>query len=303
MATPLNADQLLRALRSKGLRVVEHRSWRTHNRNDKGPWGPAHGVMLHHTVTTGTASSVELCYNGHTSLPGPLCHGVIDKDGTVYLVGNGRTNHAGSGDGDVLRAVINETTLPPDNEADTDGNRRFYGFEAINLGNGKDPWPAAQLDAMALAAAALCEAHDWSEQSVLAHAEWQPGKIDPLGPGYPGHDGMRALVRNAMEGDDTMPTANEIADAVLNRDAIPAARPPYENSDYATNKTWPLKYAIQTNTEAGRQTLDIVRDLRDRMGTLEHTGMTPEQLQAVAAEVTRTLVPALLDALAGRLQS
>src|SRR5687767_2695875 len=196
MATPLSADRIVKALRSKGLRVVEHRNWRTHNRNHKGPWGPVHGVMLHHTVTQDDKASVELCYNGHASLPGPLCLGVITTDGTVYLVGNGRANHAGLGDDDVLQAVINETSpLPSDNEANTDGNRHFYGFECVNLGDNKDTWPAGQVDAMAKAAAALCAAHGWSERSVIAHAEWQPGKIDPRGPGYPGHDGIRRMVR------------------------------------------------------------------------------------------------------------
>ncbi|MEU0279166.1 peptidoglycan-binding protein [Streptomyces sp. NPDC006195] len=181
MATPLSATKLLQVLRNEGLRVVEHRSWRTHNRNHKGPWGPMHGVMVHHTVTSGAQSSVELCYNGHSSLPGPLCHGVIAKDGTVYLVGNGRANHAGLGDDDVLRAVINESGLPADNEANTDGNRYFYGFECVNLGDGKDPWPAAQLEAIEKAAAAICRAHGWTQRSVIGHKEWQPGKIDPRG--------------------------------------------------------------------------------------------------------------------------
>ncbi|QQZ54161.1 N-acetylmuramoyl-L-alanine amidase [Streptomyces microflavus] len=181
MATPLSADRLLRALRAEGLHVIEHRSWRTNNRNHKGPWGPTHGVMIHHTVSAGTASSVELCYNGHSALPGPLCHGVIAKDGTVYLVGNGRANHAGLGDDNVLNAVVMETPLPSDNEANTDGNRYFYGFEAVNLGDGKDPWPAEQLLAIEKAAAAICRAHDWDERSVIGHLEWQPGKVDPRG--------------------------------------------------------------------------------------------------------------------------
>ncbi|WP_145498643.1 peptidoglycan-binding protein [Streptomyces sp. CFMR 7] len=181
MATPLTADQLLKALRDEGLTVVEHPGWRTNNRNHKGPWGPTHGVMIHHTVTSGTAASVELCFNGHSALPGPLCHGVIAKDGTVHLVGNGRANHAGSGDDDVLQAVIAEKALPPDNEANTDGNRYFYGFECVNLGDGKDPWPAAQLDAIERASAAICRAHGWGERSVIGHLEWQPGKIDPRG--------------------------------------------------------------------------------------------------------------------------
>lgn len=140
MATPLTADTLLKALRDEGLKVVEYKNWRTNNRDHKGPWGPVNGVMIHHTVTSGTPNSVELCYSGRSDLPGPLCHGVIDKEGTVHLVGNGRANHAGLGDGDVLRAVIAEAAaLPADNEADTDGNARFYGFECVNLGDGQDP--------------------------------------------------------------------------------------------------------------------------------------------------------------------
>ncbi|MER6996205.1 peptidoglycan-binding protein [Streptomyces sp. NPDC000410] len=197
MATPLSASALLKALRDEGLHVVEHRSWRTHNRNHKGPWGPVHGVMIHHTVSSGTQHSVELCYNGHANLPGPLCHGVIAKDGSVHLVGNGRTNHAGLGDDDVLRAVINETALPADNEANTDGNRYFYGFECVNLGNGSDPWPAAQLEAIEKASAALCRAHGWTYRSVIGHKEWQPGKPDPRGFTM---DSMRARIRQRLGG-------------------------------------------------------------------------------------------------------
>ncbi|MGW7370245.1 peptidoglycan-binding protein [Streptomyces sp. NPDC054841] len=197
MATPLSAATFLKILRDEGLQVVEHRSWRTHNRNHKGPWGPMHGVMIHHTVTSGTQNSVDICYNGHSSLPGPLCHGVIAKDGSVHLVGYGRANHAGLGDDDVLRAVINETALPADNEANTDGNRYFYGFECVNLGNGSDPWPAAQLEAIEKAAAAICRAHGWSHRSVIGHKEWQPGKIDPRGFTM---DSMRSRIRERLGG-------------------------------------------------------------------------------------------------------
>lgn len=186
MAPPLSASAFLAALKAEGVAVVEVDGWRTHNRNHKGPWGPVHGVMIHHTVTKGSATTVAICRDGYAGLPGPLCHGVITKDGRVHLVGYGRANHAGSGDDDVLTAVIAEKPLPAPNEANTDGNSRFYGFECENLGDGRDPWPAAQVEAMVRAAAALCRAHNWGEDgdtSVIGHKEWQPGKPDPAGPG------------------------------------------------------------------------------------------------------------------------
>lgn len=179
MADPLTAGVFLAALRDEGLTVVEGPGWRTWNRNSRGPWGPTNGVMIHHSVTRGTAPTVQICHDGYEGLPGPLCHGVIAKDGTVYLIGYGRTNHAGLGDPDVLAAVIGQRSLPADDSASVDGNRHFYGFECENLGDGIDPWPEAQLLAIERTAAALCRAHGWNAASVLGHKEWQPGKIDP----------------------------------------------------------------------------------------------------------------------------
>lgn len=202
MSTPLSASAFIAALRQEGLRVVEVGDWSTHNRNHKGPWGPVHGVMMHHTVTRGTDASVRICKDGHSSLPGPLCHGVVDKDGTVYLVGYGRCNHAGLGDPDVLKAVISEGPLPTDNEATADGNRSFYGFECVNLGDANDPWPPEQLLAMEKIGAALCRAHKWSARSVIAHKEWQPGKPDPSGPGMPDMGTFRSRVAARLEKKD-----------------------------------------------------------------------------------------------------
>lgn len=182
MSSPMSASAFLAALKKEGLTVVEVGDWRSHNRNHKGPWGPVNGVMIHHSVTKGTDATVKMCRDGHPDLPGPLCHGVIAKDGRVHLVGYGRTNHAGMGDDDVLRAVVAEKKrLPHDNEANTDGNRHFYGFECENLGDGKDPWPDAQLEAIEKVSAAICRHHGWTARSVIGHREWQPGKVDPKG--------------------------------------------------------------------------------------------------------------------------
>jgi LysM repeat protein len=177
----MSAATFISILKKEGVRVVEEGSWETHNRNHKGPWGPVNGVVIHHTVTKGTSNTVDIVQDGYSSLPGPLCHGMIAKDGGVHLVGYGRANHAGLGDPDVLRAVIDERDLPVDNEASTDGNRHFFGFECENLGNGEDPWPAAQLEAIERVSAAICRHYGWSERSVIGHLEWQPGKVDPRG--------------------------------------------------------------------------------------------------------------------------
>ncbi|WP_424216984.1 N-acetylmuramoyl-L-alanine amidase (plasmid) [Streptomyces sp. BI20] len=182
MATPKSADQFLAALIAEGVKVVERPGWRTHNRNHVGAWGPVNGVMVHHTVTKGTQHTVDLCSTGYEGLPGPLCHGVIGKDGVVYLIGYGRANHAGAGDSSVLNAVIAEkATFPKPTKADVDGNPRFIGWECENMGDGSDPWPAAQLEAIERASAAVCRSYGWTAQSVIGHLEWQPGKVDPKG--------------------------------------------------------------------------------------------------------------------------
>lgn len=203
MARPLSARKVLALLRNEGLTVRGVGHWRTHNRNHMGPWGPVHGVMLHHTGRYhSTEQIVQLCYDGYSGLPGPLCLGVIDKNGIVHLVGYGRANHAGLGDDDVLRAVIREDQLPRPNELNTDGNRHFYGFEAVNRGDGVDPWPAVQVESMVRVSAALLRGHRWGrggDTSAIGHLEWQEGKPDPRGHGFPGMDKVRERVAVRLE--------------------------------------------------------------------------------------------------------
>ena len=291
MATPMSASTLLKVLRDAGLNVKEYKSWRTHNRNHKGAWGPINGVMMHHTVTSAGSNSVALCYNGHSTLPGPLCHGVITKSGTVYLVSSGRANHAGSGDPDVLNAVIAESygaNPPADNQASVDGNARFYGFECVNLGDGKDPWPAAQVDAMVRAAAAICKHYGWSAKSVIAHKEWQPGKIDPRGPGFPSMQEFRKRVQAVIDGKgsstspstnpkETSMTKDEIFKAVWKQDKAPA---PSTSTTIDKNPTW--------------APINMVRELYDRVIELHEkvdTGMykrvwTPDKAPAPSTSTT-----------------
>lgn len=174
---PLSADSFLRALRAEGVQVTEHGDWSTHNRNHIGAWGPVNGVMLHHTAGT---DSIDFCRTGYPELPGPLCVGVIAKDGRVHLVGYGRTNHAGRGSQAAYDGVVGECAQPARPGPDAvDGNVHFYGFEIENRGDGRDPYPQAQLDAAERVAAAICRAHGWHGASVIGHKEWTRRKDDP----------------------------------------------------------------------------------------------------------------------------
>lgn len=306
MATPLSASTLLAAFRAEGCTVVEYKSWRTHNRNTKGAWGPVNGVMIHHTVSSGEDSSVALCYNGHANLPGPLCHTVGGKSGKLYMVGHGRANHAGSGDGDVLRAVINETALPADNEANTDGNSRFYGLEIVNLGNGKDTYPAAQYDAAVRWAAALCRAHGWGARSVIGHKEWQPGKIDPLGPvegrGSFDMDRFRADVAERLKH-----PANWSPGSSTPAPAKPQTPTPPKEDDVSAYELWAYKgtgekrdaYAYLRGTDAAVKSLTAqVAALSATLGKLaEGGGLDAAEIQAAAEAGARAALEKLGETL------
>ncbi|WP_327403816.1 N-acetylmuramoyl-L-alanine amidase [Streptomyces sp. NBC_01288] len=179
MATPLSATSLLTVLRAEGLTIHEHAGWKTHNRDSATgkTFGPVIGVLIHHTAGHGDK---EICYNGRSDLPGPLCHSWLGKTEGLWMIGSGRANHAGLVDLDVLNALRAEKSpLPHDDQANADGNDVLYGLEIENLGNGKDPYPTDQYRQAVLWATALCRAHGWTERSVAGHKEVQPGKIDP----------------------------------------------------------------------------------------------------------------------------
>lgn len=176
----MTPTQIVAQLKKWGIKYSEYKSWETHNRNSKGAWGPVNGFMVHHTGTD-NADQRALLYDGVSGLPGPLCHFGLAQDGTVHLIGWGRANHAGSGDPDVLAAVMSENygaNPPADNQSTVDGNARFYGVEIWY--SGSHAMTAAQYATLRKLAAAICDFHKWSEKSVIGHGEWgSPGKWDP----------------------------------------------------------------------------------------------------------------------------
>jgi hypothetical protein len=313
MSAPMSASTALTVLKAEGLVIQEYGDWRTHNRNHVGAWGEVYGVMIHHTVTSADDSSVSLCYNGHSDLPGPLCHSVGRNDGKVAMVGWGRANHAGSGDDDVLAAVRNETALPADNEANTDGNRHFYGLEIVNQGNGTDTYPWVQYVAAVKWATALCRKHGWTEKSVIGHKEWQPGKIDPYGP-VVGPDGtrfdftmtrFRADVKAALalpagvwggeEEEDVALSAEDkvwikeelkaLVKEIFDYDTVPAVAPPDENADWHEGNTnWSFRYAVHSPNVVGRETRRLVREVQAKVDALAVGGVDMDALAVKVAD-------------------
>ncbi len=185
MATPMTASQIVAQLKKWGIKYVEVKTWETHNRNSVGAWGGVNGFIWHHTgadTSNPAAYAAGTLYNGFAGLPGPLCHFGLAPDGTVYLVGWGRANHAGGGDPVVLNHVINEDysgQLRPTkgNSTGVDGNRAFYGVEIMY--SGSHAMTSAQYKTALKLSAAICDFHGWTEKSCIAHGEWSSDKWDP----------------------------------------------------------------------------------------------------------------------------
>ena len=184
------------ALKQEGLKLTAHPGWAETDR--PGPWEP-HGIAVHHTGPFSTnAAMIDLLRKGRSDLPGPLCHAGIRKSGIVDLVGWQDTNHAGLIDPLVARAIKNGEPAPaPRTGADSvDGNAMLYGIECYNDGDGKDPWPLEQKQAIVLYCAAICRLHGWNANHVIYHKGLTTRKPDPAGL-MPIKD-LRALVAEAL---------------------------------------------------------------------------------------------------------
>jgi hypothetical protein len=219
MAKPMTADQVVRALRRWRVPFEEVPGWRTRNRNHIGPWGPVHGLMIHHTGDDADdAVDLRILTRGRPDLPGPLSQFGCDDEGTIWLVGNGRANHAGGGDPRVLRAVIEESygAYPPrphehtGSAGATDGNDDFYGVETFY--SGRRPATVQALHSLILLAAAICDHHGWTAKSVIGHKEWSDWKPDP---GRVDMASFRAAVARRLH--DGPPGPDETADGYLLR--------------------------------------------------------------------------------------
>lgn len=147
-------------LREGGVAVKESNGWRERGSSEFYP----KLVIAHHTADgAGEAPSLNLCINGRSDLPGPLCQILLGRSGTAYLVASGRANHAGSGS---WKQVT--------------GNTNAFGIEAENTGRG-EPWNNAQIEAYIRIVVVLLKAIGRNQEWVCGHKEWTTRKIDPNG--------------------------------------------------------------------------------------------------------------------------
>lgn len=172
---------LLETLTAAGVDVVAAEGWADRGRPGFAP----EGIMLHHTAgpKKGESPTLGVCLRGRPDLPGPLCHVFVARSGKAHLLAAKIANHAGPGSREVLELVRRDEGVIG-NARDhkyvdaAPGNQSFYGIEVENSGTAADPYPSAQIDALATICAAICQAHRWSANRVIHHRQWTARKID-----------------------------------------------------------------------------------------------------------------------------
>lgn len=213
MATPWTFDQRIAAYKAAGItKIVIMKGAQTHNRDGATgkAFGPVYGLTVHHTAGVGSGVK-DLCYNGTGDLPGPLVQDFLAKDGTLYVVGHGRCNHAGTVTPAVKAAIIAEkapVASMRNGDETQDGNDFLFGLEIENKGDGKDSYPAVQYAVAIKWAVAHLKHYGWSVNSVWGHKEITSRKIDPSFPKGMGQ--FRTDVSKALGG-TTTPVEEDVA--------------------------------------------------------------------------------------------
>lgn len=308
MARPMTPEQWLKALRAEGVTdIVEMPGWRTNNRNHVKAFTDVHATMIHHTASEGSGLP-SLLFNGRPGLPGPLCHDYLDRSGRLYLVGNGRANHAGTVAANAYAAVRDEKSVHPypDAAEPLDGNSLSYGLECENSGAEGRAWPAKQYDVAVRVQAARCRFHGWTANSVWAHKEATRRK--PVDPRL-GMNDFRAAVAERLrhepgwnpgdeQEEDSMAgiTKKDIFEAVWTTDAIKA---PSDAADVKKNKTWEpqsilrdIQARVRANTAAEAAQTAAITALAKLVGSGVDTDAV---VTAVREEIRDAVVKVSVD--------
>lgn len=274
------------AARLTGYPVVELAGWRERGH---GGMTSVEGVVCHHTAgpKTGEYPSLAVVRDGRAGLAGPLANFGLGRSGTVYVNAAGTAWHAGTS------AWAGMTDL----------NSRFLGIEAEDDGDGV--WTAEQLDAYPRLCAALCHYMRRDASRVCAHRECATPagrKPDPTGidmgafrarVGQLLANPLQLIPRGAPLEDD-MPTAREIADAILD---TPITRqgdllPPGPKS------TTTLRNEVAYTTNESYRVANLAGQVAELARLVHAGGVDPAVVQAAVTaalggglDITGTAVP------------
>jgi hypothetical protein len=183
-------------LRGAGVQVVEEGDWM--GRSTGSSFDPI-GVLWHHTAAPSSASrphpSLDICINGRSDLPGPLCQALVDHAGRFHVISANRANHAGRSRG--------SGPIPAG-----DGNTLLVGWEIDYAGDGgggvRQEMTAAQYDASVAATAAVLRRLGRDASYTRGHLETSTtGKIDPS---FVSMDTVRSDVAAALGGTQPPPS-------------------------------------------------------------------------------------------------
>lgn len=195
MGTAITPDAYLAALTEQGINwrfYTNKADWLRHNRNaanNNQGWGPLRGAINHNTASDIRESSMlRYLYDGDPgrNLPGPLAGQATAKDGTLWLLGWGASNHAGPGDKD-MDALIRKDEAPlnrdfrPDVRMGEPGTVLLAPYYFGNEGMwGAGPTPA-QVETIMRWNVACMKLLGYTGGSVGMHREFTTTRSDAVG--------------------------------------------------------------------------------------------------------------------------
>lgn len=154
---------LRRALEPRGYRVEVFPGAYGRGRSFSRLW---RWVIDHHDAmpaTAGYGASLRMLAYGRPGLSGPLCQIADERDGTTFIIADGKANHAGYG------------TCP-----DGSNPNEHIGRESRNAGDRRQPWPEQQMESIAIGDAAILVDCGQPASHCRGHKEVDPKrKIDP----------------------------------------------------------------------------------------------------------------------------
>lgn len=268
-------ETMIEVARRTGYPVVE--AWSGHN---KGEMGTVYGPMLHHTgtlaSTPGDYPTLRVVRDGRTGLENSLCMFGLGKSGTIYLINNKISWHAGAGSWNGV----------------TDGNGHFAGIEA----EGPGTWSPAQLDSYQRLCASILMETGRGIEWMPTHAQWalpRGRKTDPTGIDMNlFRSKVQAAILNGVKGGFLMALEDSEQQEMLDRLRKLDAR---------------TEWWFDSDTGGGPNSMGEltkrIRDMHHLVGVLTTRDQTKIDAATIAAAIPADIAEQVASLLATRLQN